>query len=343
MRFLQWFPEWGHSRTKIRNISSIYRYPTHHAPRTFVIPYDGWLDVLEADALRGVPDGKEDYRFLDDYDGILTLILGDNIGSTAWLRKNYPDKKLITIIEPFPPVWYVQNAHGIMTNPYGFRLMKKDILASDITMVDSCLYDEPLREIYGTDKIYWSPNPVAVDYIKGFMDLSKRRRDLIGAGQHCNFPQTLPETVKVLNIFKNRGTIERWLFNSNVESDKRFGVFDKYIPFKQDHKEHLREQNQISIFVDNCTGACSIQSRRCAAMGIPTIGNNIIGSHVQICPDLVSRPQDYYGMALKLTRLINDEDFYQEQVRKTLINIEKYNYNNCKERLFKIMQERDIL
>lgn len=346
LKFLQWYPEWGIEKKNLNYMKGITKFPNHHPPYTFGVPYDGWIDVCEADALRGVlydEPNKITFKFLDDYDVILTIILGGNIGHTKWLKENYPDKKVIALMEPIPPFWYTGNFHSIMTKADGFSMIQKDVQSADLVLLDSIIYVDSLREMFKSNNIVYCPNPIEVDEIKSFMDLSKRRHNLIGAGCHCNFSDTRQETEKVLIIFNNRDTIERWLFNSNNPDDKKEGAFDKYIPFRLDYKDHLREQNMISVFVDNCTGACSIQSRRCAAMGIPTVGNNQIDSHIQICPDLASDPKNYQVMSDNLTRLIHDESFYKEQVAKTLINIEKYNYNACKDRLFKNMKEFGII
>ena len=329
MKVIQFFPEWGFDRGKIREISQLLRFPSHHEPYTFVVPYDTWIDALEADSIRGVPhiDGEPDYGFIDEYDAVLTLILSDNIGAAKWIRDNYPDKLILAILEPFPPWWYIYDVNGIMSKVY--PSMKIDVDAADVVLMDSSVYVKPLRKIYGSDKIVYCPNPVETEYIQTFTDLHKREHRIIGGGRHSNFQDTLTETNRVLEIFGRRGIIERWLFNSSIADPN----WDVVLPFRADHRQHLREQNMIGIFLDNCTGGCSIQSRRCGAMGIPIVGNTEIDSHVQINPSLARKPNDYDGMARILERLIYNDTFYARMASEALTNVTLYSYDNCRKRL----------
>lgn len=344
-RFLQWFTQWGRGvefRKKVRDLGGIKKYPTYQTPYKIVpSAYDAWIDALQCDRLNGSVfiNGKEDLSFIDNYDILFTIILGDNIGSTAWLREHYPEKKIITILEPFPPYWYSYNVNALMSDR--FPHMLKDVQAADMVLLDSVVYIEQLNKIYQTDKITYNPNPNENEYIKGFWKPEERRDDLLGGGQHCNFVHTRTETEKVLDIFGRRGEIERWLFN-NLPTVS-YPKWDRTIPRMPNGDDYLREQNKLHVFVDNCTGACSIQTRRCAAMGIPTIGNCEIDSQLQICPDLAPSPSNYKAMAILLEELFDNESFYKEQVKKTLINVELYSYNSCKERLFKELKRFDLV
>ena len=345
MKILQWFTQWGKGpefRTKVRDIRGIHKYPSYQTPYVMVpSAYDAWIDALECDRLNGsvFVDGKEDFSFIDDYDMLFTIILGDNMGSTAWLREHYPEKKIITILEPFPPYWYYNNVNNLLADR--FPLMKKDVEAADMVLLDSIVYIKELSEIYHTNKITYNPNPNENEYIKSFWNPEERRNNLLGGGQHCNFVHTRIETEKVLREFNRRGRIERWLFNNLP--NMYYPEWDRVLTRMPQKEDYLREQNKIYVFVDNCTGACSIQTRRCAAMGIPTVGNNQIDSQIQICPDLAPSPTNYKGMALLLEELFDNEDFYEEQVKKTLINVEQYSYSSCKERLFKELKRLDVI
>lgn len=343
-KILQWFPEWGRNtefRKKVRHITGIKEFGHYHTPYTLVpSAYDGWIDALQCDRLNGsvFVDGKEDFGFLDNYDIIFTIILGDNIGATAWLRQQFPDLKIITILEPFPPEWYRYNTNLISIR---YPEMKRDVQAADMVLLDSIVYIGELSEIYNSDKITYNPNPNENEYIKKFWNPDERRNDLLCGGMHCNFIYTRQETEKVLKLFGRRGKVERWLFNNLP--NLAYPDWDQTLARMPNGDDYLRKQNQCYVFVDNCTGACSIQTRRCAAMGIPTVGNNQIDSQIQICPDLALDPHDYRGMANILARLFDDRDFYEEQVTKTLINVELYNYSNCKERLFKELKRFDLI
>lgn len=344
-KFLQWFTQWGRGvefRKKVRDLGGIKEYPHYQTPYAIVpSAYDAWIDALECDRLNGsvFVDGKEDFSFIEDYDILFTIILGDNIGSTAWLREQFPEKKIITILEPFPPIWYAYDTNRITSDKYPDML--RDVQAADVVLLDSIVYIDKLKQLYKTNKITYNPNPNENDYIKSFWKPEERRDDLLGGGQHCNFVHTRTETEKVLRLFGRRGEIERWLFNNlpNIS----YPEWDKTLARIPNGDDYLREQNKLYVHVDNCTGACSIMTRRCAAMGIPTVGNCEIDSQVQICPDLAPSPTNYKGMALMLAFLFDDEDFYNEQVAKTLKNVELYSYSSCKERLFNELKRFDLI
>lgn len=288
--------------------------------RKWLPPQNYWEIVLKADLLEAfIPTNGE----FDDYDYIISVSLFPKV--VEYLKSKKYGGRILLIVEPHPPRWHNQLG--------GKDKLKKEINESDLSLLDCSPYVVEYRQLFGTEKIVWCPNPYNVEEMAIFISKDPKTNILATTG-HCNYPDSFVRSCAIINgLPKTKSELEVWVFNEG-----RTHPFTN-MPFIWDMEAHLKRLERVKVLVDDCEGGASMMTGHCACLGVPVVGNDHTDRQIHCFPELSCPPKNIEGMRAKILQLFDDPSFYEEMTRTGMENVRReYSFDACKNRLMKYLK-----
>jgi len=127
------------------------------------------------------------------------------------------------------------------------------------------------------------------------------------------------------------------LLDGNLE--KHLYAFFKYMRQGFEFTQFLDWSSRMKVVLDSyhklhTYGRNAVDN---ACLGLPTVGSNWTYAQNYLWPDLATEPSDLIRQKNLITKLMTNETFYRDCVKKADKLVEKFSYKNRKQELLKIL------
>jgi len=185
-------------------------------------------------------------------------------------------------------------------------------------------------------KIYLTPHPCHVKRLKSLR--SKRKLPIVSVVWHrydnnAMLPSLLAKDLgKKIRLIGYEEMSDRKKFCTQTMYDDFLGATN-YMSFC----EQLQESDVvIEPFTLTTHGRTTID---CAGMGIPVIGSNRVESCRRCYPYTTFDPWDIKEGRELLKKVLNDKEFREKVINTAQENVEYYNHDNCRSRIFDFLEK----